>query len=244
MATTSKKKAFASIITPRGVLIFPKLKTPDTKFKPEGEFQAKIRLNAEDSEVFIEKTEKALKDYWPEARAELQAKVDEAKTGPAKAKAKKALDEMKEADKPYKPAYDDDGNETGEYEFNFKSPASWVKDKDKPTEKKMPIKIDLFDAKGKPIKGEVPDIWSGTVACVAGELRPFSMPIGVGISLRLKAVQIVELANGSGSKSAAGYGFGEQEGGFEADDSAPEGSFSDHSEEANEGADTPRTDEF
>lgn len=85
----------------------------------------------------------------------------------------------------------------------------------------MPIKIDVFDAKGKALK-VIPDIWSGTTAIVAGELRPFSMPIGVGISLRLNAAQIIELASGGGSKSAAGYGFGAHEGGFSADDAEEE----------------------
>lgn len=228
--STTKRPSFTKVITPVGTLVYPKLNTPDTKFKADGEYQGKIRLSAEDSEKVIALYEKELKAYWPIAKAELEQKVKDATTGPAKAKAKKALEEMKEADRPFKPAYDDDGNETGEYEFNFKSPASFLKDKGKTTEKKVPIKLDFFDAKGKPLK-VVPEIWGGTSACVAGELRPFSMPIGVGLSLRLKAVQIIELQSAGGARNAGSYGFGAQDGGYEGnDEDAPEGGFSDHSD--------------
>lgn len=225
MATT-KRPAFKKFMTPEGTAVFPKLNAPDTKFKPEGEFQCKLRLTAEESEALIADIEAQLQAYWPTAKAELEEKVANAKDGPTKAKAKKALAEMKEADKPYKPAYDDDGNETGEYEFNFKMPASWLKDKGKATEKKMPLRPDIFDAKGKKLAAP-PEIWGGSRLIVAGEFRPFSMPIGVGISLRLNAVQIIELSSGGGARDAGAYGFGARDDGYEGDDSAPSGGFKD-----------------
>lgn len=215
--SNNKRPSFVKFMSPLGVAIFPKLNAPDTKFKDAGEYQCKLRLSAEDSEVFIEQIEAQLKAYWPIAKAELEDKLANAKTGKQKAEAKKALEEMKEAEKPYKPDYDDDGNETGEYVFNFKSPASWVKDKGKATEKVMPIKPAIFDAKGKELKNP-PEIWGGSKLYVAGTFRPFNMPIGVGISLRLEGVQIIELNQGGGNRSASGFGFGAQEGGYEGDD--------------------------
>ena len=86
------------------------------------------------------------------------------------------------------------------------------------------LKRDVFDAGGKKL-AKVPEIWGGTRGIVAGEFRPFSMPIGVGISLRLKAVQIIELRQGGQGGTADSYGFGKQEGGFEAED---EPSMADH----------------
>ncbi|NCT81937.1 MAG: hypothetical protein GXC94_02225 [Comamonadaceae bacterium] len=217
MTTTKKRAPAVKFITPEGVAVFPKLNAPDTKFKAEGEYQCKLRLPAEESEAFIELIEAQLKAYWPIAKAELEQRVADAKTGKQKAESKKALDEMKEAEKPYKPAYDDDGNETGEYEFNIKTPASWLKDKGKATEKRMPIKPSIFDARGNALKNP-PEIWGGSRLVVAGEFRPFNMPIGVGISLRLNAVQIIELSGGGGARDAAGFGFGKHEGGYEGSD--------------------------
>ncbi|KQW02236.1 hypothetical protein [Rhizobacter sp. Root1221] len=238
---TTNKKTFAKVMTDPGTLVYPKLNAPDTKFKAEGEYQGKVRLDAEASAKLIKQFEAELKKYWPIAQAELEQKVSDAKTGPEKAKAKKALAEMKEADKPFKPAYDDDGNETDEFEFNFKMPASFKSSKDG---KVVTMKPDIFDAKGALLKNP-PEIWGGTTACVAGELRPFSMPIGVGLSLRLKAVQIIELrSSGGGDRSAGSYGFGAREDGYEGDSEATSGGFEDRSGGSDTGSDGPNHEDF
>lgn len=211
-----------NVMTGKGTLVWPKLDEPD-EYKGKKSYSAKIRLSPADSQKLIAKIDKALDDYWPVAVAEYEQKVAEAKTGPEKAKAKKALAEMKKAESAYKPAYDNDGNETGEYEFNFKMPDHFIGRDKKP----VYIRPKVFDAKGVELK-KVPEVWGGTEAIVAGELRPFNMPIGVGISLRLNAVQIIKLAGkGSGGKDAAGYGFGAVEGGFSAEDDLPQGGFED-----------------
>jgi hypothetical protein len=225
MATNNKRPSFTQVMTPKGTLVWPKLDQPD-EYKGKKSYSAKIRLSPEDSQKLIAKIEAELDKFWPVAKAELEQKLAEAKTGPEKAKARKALEEMAKAEPSYKPAYDDDGNETGEYEFNFKMPDHFV-GKDK---QPVFIKPDVFDAKGKKMK-VVPEVWGGTKAIVAGEFRPFSMPIGVGISLRLKAVQIIELAEKGGDRSASSYGFGQHEG-YENDsdeDDNDSGGFEDQS---------------
>ena len=135
---------------------------------------------------------------------------------------------LKLIDPPFKPAVNDDGDETGEYVFNFKMPGGFASKKEKDSEgkpKTIAMRPDLFDAKGKPIKNP-PPIWGGTVAIVAGELRPFLNPKAeCGVSLRLRAVQVIELRSGSGGcGSASEYGFGAEEG-YEASD---EPSMGDH----------------
>lgn len=223
MSKTNDKPNYVKGITPKGRLVFPNLNKPDKKFDT---WNAKIRLDPEASEALIEKIEGVLKEYWPVAKKELEDKLANAKTGKEKGAAKKALEEMKEADRGYKPAYDDDGNETGEYEFNFKSPTSYKSKRqtnEDGTPKLMPITIDIFDAKGKPLKGsKVPMIYGGTVAKVGYELRPFSTPVGVGVGLRLKAVQIIELRSGGGPRDASEYGFGAEEG-YEASEGEDSG---------------------
>lgn len=226
--TTDKKPSFTKLMTEPGTFVYPKLNAPDTKFKAEGEYAVKLRLSVEHSAALIEKIEAELAAFWPIAQAEAKKKLADAKTGPEKAKAKKALEEMKEADKSYKPAYDDEGNETGEYEFNFKMPAQFTAKKGANAGKVVKMRPDIFDASGTLLKNP-PEIWGGTIGCIAGEMRPFSMPIGVGISLRLRAAQIIELRQGGGDRSAEGYGFGKQEGGYEGGAEETSGGFQDRS---------------
>lgn len=229
MSNTNKRPSFPKVNTEPGVFVYPKLNSPDTKYKADGEYGVKLRLPAAQSKALIERIEADLKAYWPIAKAEYEEKLANAKTGADKAKAKKALAEMKEADKSYKPAYDDEGNETGEYEFNFKMPAKTTYKEGKLAGTTKYFKPDIFDAKGQLLKNP-PDIWGGTTGCVAGELRPFSTNVGVGISLRLKAVQIIELRQGGGDRSAEGYGFGSRDDGYEGSSEETSGGFADRSE--------------
>lgn len=239
MATTNKRPSFKKGMSDLGTLVYPRLNAPDTKYKVDGEYTAKLRLDEDASEALIKDIEAELAAYWPVARAEAEARIEEAKGGAAKGKAKKALEEMKESDKSYKPAFDDDGEETGEYEFNFKMPAFYMKDKGKATEKKVPMRPDVFDSNGKKLK-VIPEIWGGTTGHVAYELRPFSTAVGVGVSLRLKAFQIIDIQQGGGGeRDADAYGFAKKGGGFEGSDEAPSTSVPDNSDEP----DAPEDDE-
>lgn len=217
------------VMTPKGTLVYPTLNTPDTKFKPEGEYKAPLRLNAEDSEALIAKHEAATAAYFDQVKAGLTKKLAEATTGADKGKIKKEIEALKVGDKPYKAAFDDEGNETGEFVFNFKTPAQFTRKKDG---KVFKIKPDIFDSKGKVIKVP-PQVWGGTTGYVAAEMRPYyTAKAGVGVSLRLLAFQIIDLVTQGGDRSASGYGFGATEGGFEASDEVPE-------ETGSEAAETP-----
>jgi hypothetical protein len=215
MATT-KRPTFINVMTPTGIAVYPKLNTPDTKFKAGGEFAVRLKLTAEESEPLIELYEAELAKTFEAAKAELMAGDGKSK---AKAKALKLA-----ADKPYKAEFDDEGEETGAMLFNFKMPNRIARE-GKPDLVLFP---DVFDSKGKQLK-DVPEIWGGSKLKVSGQLRPFNTAIGVGLSLRLQAVQIIQL-NTRGSRDAAGYGFGAEDGGYEGADAAPESSsFGDES---------------
>ena len=54
------------------------------------------------------------------------------------------------------------------------------------------LKPDFFDAKGKVLK-VAPNIWGGTKVYISGQFNPYSSTTGVGVSLRLNALQIIEL---------------------------------------------------
>lgn len=72
----------------------------------------------------------------------------------------------------------------------------------------------IFDSKGTPCEGKITSIGNGTKAKVAYELVPFYMnKTTYGISLRLTALQIIELKEYT--QDAASFGFGVEENGFD-----------------------------
>ena len=111
-----------------------------------------------------------------------------------KAQGKKRI---KEASKPYGEEVDDEGDPTGNVEFKFKSKAKFVP------------RIPIFDSVGKPMTGV--ELWSGSRIKVNTTLAPYSAGIGEGMAMRLNAVQVIDLVQGSNG-SAEGYGFGEEAG--------------------------------
>lgn len=203
--TETKKKKAPTVISPRGVFIFPKLAEPDTKFKKEGEYSVKLRLSAEAGTELIAK----LSDQHAEAiaeGAEAFKKLD--------VKARKKLGKLTENDL-FSKVYDKETEEeTGEVEFRFTAKASGINAKNKPWTRGP---ITAFDAAGKPFKA-VSKVWSGTEGKVAFVCFPYFVPASgaAGLSLKLEAVQVIELV-GPGQRSSISYGF-EEEDGFDAAD--------------------------
>lgn len=223
---TSKRPSFISITTPAGIAVYPKLNAPDTKFKAGGEFAVRLKLTEAEAQPIIDKYEAALAKYFEDVKAELMAG-----DGKDKAKAKQL---KLAADKPYKPEFDDEGEPNGFMLVNFKMPHRITRE----GKEDLLLYPDVFDAAGKKLKN-VPAIWGGSKLAVAGQLRPFSTAIGVGMSLRLQAVQIIELVS-QGQRDAGGYGFGATEGGYESNDEFPAGSDDD----APSGAPAESNDDF
>ena len=126
----------------------------------------------------------------------------------AKAKKENPGKKIKEGDVPY--SVNDD---TGKVTVRFKLKAKVTPKQGDPFEQRPA----LFDAKGKPI-GPDAKIGGGSKVKVAYELVPYYTAIaGAGVSLRLKAVQVIDLVEFSGGASSEAYGFGEEEG-YEAED--------------------------
>lgn len=70
----------------------------------------------------------------------------------------------------------------------------------------------LFDSKNKEFPKDE-DIWGGSTLRIAFNAIPYYTAMaGAGISLRLKAVQVIELVSGGGGGNGASYGFGEEDG--------------------------------
>lgn len=200
-------KKLEKFVTPKGVAVYPRLSEPDTKFKPNGEFSCKVRLAAEESAVFIAKIDEVIQTLCDETTAELLADANPKTKGKSIVSAKN----LKRASLPYKACVDDMGVETGEFEFNTKMNHKIVKRSNNETILLYPK---IFDASTPP--KAIPygtQVWGGSIVKVAGELNPFYVQaIGVGVSLRMTAVQIIELVQGNGGGD--GFGFGGEEGGY------------------------------
>lgn len=176
--------------TPAGIAQYPYLTKPDTKFNPDGEYKISVEIPgaaAQDIVTFLDE--------------QFAASV-------AKAKKENPGKKIKEGDVPY--SVNDD---TGKVTVRFKLKAKVTPKQGDPFEQRPA----LFDAKGKPIGADA-KIGGGSKVKVAYELVPYYTAIaGAGVSLRLKAVQVIDLVEFSGGASSEAYGFGEEEG-YEAED--------------------------
>ncbi|MBU4567021.1 MAG: hypothetical protein KKE29_20080 [Proteobacteria bacterium] len=192
------RKAWFRSVTPKGVAFFPKLDEPDTRFDTDGVYKIGLLLDEQEGEKFLaflnEKRDEAV-EFIKDTREDIK---------PAK------LKKMGAADVSCKMEEDDEGEETGNYIFNFKMKAKVTSKK---TGKTYEFRPGVFDAKGNAIDPTETPIWGGSVVKIAYELSPYYTPKDneAGVSLRLEAVQVIE-RQGPGERSASSYGFGEEDG--------------------------------
>lgn len=110
-------------------------------------------------------------------------------------KESKPKTKFKSAPLPYAKELDDDGNETGNVLIKFKSKAAY--------------KPSVFDAKNNPMINH--NIWGGSEIKVNGAIAFYSSPsIGQGVTLRLRAVQVIQYVEGS--DGASKFNFEEEDG--------------------------------
>lgn len=176
------------ITTPCCKFQYPKLIEPETKFNPEGVYKLTALIDPADADPVAT----ALDELLNKHKASLKAQAPDQK--------------FKLADLPW--AYEDvDG--TPYLVVKTKQKASGI-DRDGRRWTSVPA---LFDAKGQPVKDResLRNMWSGTMGRVSFEACPFYQPaIGAGITLRLRAVQVLSLVEGGGS--AESFGFDEADG--------------------------------
>jgi len=189
-------------ISPRGIALFPWLNKADTKFNVDGDYKVTLRVPATEAEAFIAKIDAEIELYRPTAMEKL-------KDPKVKASFKKAgklnTDGSPHVHKPYSEVLNDAGEETGEIDFAFKCPAVG---KDKASGKTWKNKIVMFDAGKKEVTGVA--VWGGSEIKVRCTMNAYLTTLaGLGVSLRMDAVQIFKLSQGGGASAA---GFDEEEG--------------------------------
>lgn len=186
---SATKKKYTRLTSPLGTAIYPRLTQPDTKFDKDGVYSVDLELDpqAKETKEFI---------------ATIKKVADEAYSSTCESKGGKKL---KRADVPIKET------EEGNIRIKFK-----LKSKAGNEEKSWNQKPMLFDSMGKAIDSP-PNIGSGSRIKVAFEVVPFfTAMVGAGVSLRLKAVQIVELREYTPGGNFDAYGFKADPKGFVA----------------------------
>jgi hypothetical protein len=193
-------KAYVKITTPKGVAKYPWLNKPSTAFN-KNEYKTGLLLDPNEEEV-----QKFLSSLDELAEQSAQAQRDKfVKEG------KPALAKGVKIKSPYKNEIDKEtGEETGLIELSFSTQAVDKKGNSK--------KVGLFDSKAKAINPEEVQVGGGSLIKVNFTPSMYYMPTNkeAGVKLYLNAVQVIELRSFGGGGDASSYGFGEEEGGFEA----------------------------
>lgn len=157
-----------------GTAMWAKVFEPDTKFNPDGDYSINIQMPVADSVKMSEKLESLVQAKFNEAVKEDPRLKNQLTTRPV-----------------CQPVFDrDTGDDTGNVEFKFKLKAK-IKKRDGTMFEQAPT---VFDSKVKPMDKSTL-IGNGSRVKVAFEPITYVMPATkqVGVSLRLKAVQVLDL---------------------------------------------------
>lgn len=188
------------LYTPKGKAQgFVALQTPSDKFKKEGEYSVKIRVNKKEGEALLEKIKAIRKQALEQIRAE-GAKP-------------KAIDIT--CVKPLgTTTSDDDGNEiftpdpSGDYIIKASKRASFEKEG-----KVIRTPVLLIDGKKKQIKKEL-NMGAGSELKLKVTVEGYYFPAqGVGVSMKLSAVQVLNVVERTTDLS----GFEEEDDAFDSD---------------------------
>jgi|TARA_B100001093_G_scaffold241460_1_gene231200 hypothetical protein len=175
-----------NITTPKGIAFYPRLATPDTEWNKDGVYSCKLHLSETDYKAFeLQINEIVNKAY----------KAECVKHGKESIK-------LSDVKKPLRVT------DNGDFEIFGKQVAA------KDTRKgRLEFKVSAFDAKGNKLE-EMPNVGSGSTLKMALEIYPYFTELnGFGYSLRLKAVQILDLVEYN-TGDANSFGFTAEEDGY------------------------------
>lgn len=191
MTDTKKKSKRENLTTPKGIAQYPRLNKPSDRFDPAGLFSVNLIVPREQAQELMDKLDKMVEEQYQ--------KTVETLTKNGKAGDVKKINKLE----PYEFEFDEEGNETGNVIFKFKMKYK-VKSKDGKEYKFVPK---LFDSKNREVDPNKVLVYGGSTIQVGFSPNPYYMPATrqLGVSLRLKAVRIINLIESSG------FDFGEPE---------------------------------
>jgi hypothetical protein len=183
MSKMNDKPKYVRLVSPKGVAVYPRLNTPSTKFKEEGEYSVKLAIPTADATQYLEQIKSITREFYKEQCALLKKEKLNVRAFP----------------------WEEDGDKVI---VKFANIAKITAKSGQVYE----MKVALLDSKGNPITDL---IGAGSILKVAAEIKPWYVPaMGVGVSLRLKAVQVIDLKSPSQLVSAEQFGFSTDEEGF------------------------------
>ena len=207
------KNQYEKMVSPAGIAVWPYLNSPDTKFDNggAGEYKVSVKLTEAAAQPVIDKLQKILDQY----------QAEEISQNP---KVKQFTPRL-----PIEEEVDDQGNLTGNWLLKVKQKAQITT-----ANGIVDMKVALFDAKRRPTNAE---IGGGSTLKVATTIVPYTMPSNkaVGISLRLNAVQVINLVEGGSEGDGSMF---DVEDGFSDETSALASSFTKNSSDLSTTGDT------
>lgn len=190
------------LTTPKGTTSYPWLNKADEKFPP-AKYKTDLIVEVGEAGELTDKLEAILDDHFQEV---------------SKREADSNYEEIRKSDLPF---YEEDGN------IIFRTTVN-KEGKNKKTGETWENKVGFFDAAGKFMpEGKRPKIGNGSIIKVSFEPNLYAMAdaegkgkakktyLNVGVAMRLKAIQVLSVADNAAQQSAASVGFGVEEGGFE-----------------------------
>jgi len=174
----------------QGTAMWAKVFEPDTKFNPDGDYSINIQMPVADAADMSEQLDQIVQAKFNEAIKEDPRLKNTLTTQPV-----------------CQTVYDrDTGDDTGNVEFKFKLKAK-VRKRDGSTYEQAPA---VLDSKKVPM-GKDTLVGNGSKVKVAFEPIPYVMPSTkkAGVSLRLKAVQVIDLVEYGNSATSV---FDEEDG--------------------------------
>ena len=173
------------ITTPKGKAVWPRIDTADTKFDEDGVYSCKLHVTEGDFKAF---------------EAIVKPKLDAAYTEECSRQGKDKI--RMAASSPLRI------NDEGDHEIYAKQKAK-VHTKSKGT---LEFTIAAVDSQGKKIA--MPKIGSGSILKMAVEVNTWFVPSqGFGYTLRLRAVQVLDLVEYGGGGDGS-FGFGAEADGY------------------------------
>jgi hypothetical protein len=212
--------------TPIGAASYPHiLKFDEYQLEENGVYQCNTGLIVSAESQFVAQIDALATEAFEISMAGLQAELDGGTVkGKDLVKLKEAISGLKKFT-PYEVDCDEEGEPNGNVIFKTKTLVQGtVKDTGETWKKEVPV----FDSSNQKISGEARSslkLWAGSKIKLSVQVVPFCAKglFKAGVSLRLCAVQVIELSGGEAT--AANFGFGVEEDGFavETFDNAAEG---------------------
>jgi hypothetical protein len=173
------KPQYEIFTTPVGELVYPWLTRADTRYDPDGVFQTKLLLPFEGAQELIAKLETARSDFIDTLDLKVRNTYQPVDV--------------------YEDETDDEGNPTGNVLFKLKLKNNVTVRSTKETFTQTPVLVMADDGSAV----EAP-IYGGTMARIKGQIVPYTngKDKAVGVTMRLRSVQVHELVSGNSDGGA------------------------------------------